>query len=340
MPRAKRCSRTSACPSARNDSRGTPDHDDRPDRRHADADPQRGDRATRRDVVPDVEAEARDCGRAAARGLPRLGAGGGARRASPARARDPLRRRWQAADRRHPAREQAGPPRVRGQGLAAARAQRARRRRDLHLARRALRQRGARAQRRRRADLRGLVGMSRIGNKPVAIPSGVTVEKIAGGVRVKGPKGTLTETLPAAIQFEVEGGEILFRRPDETGPTRALHGLARALVANMVTGVVKPFAVELEIQGVGYRAEMAGKKLSLLLGFSHPIEMAVPEGLSVSVDRNVIVRVEGIDRRRVGQFAADIRALRPPEPYKGKGIRYVDEHVRRKVGKAAAGAAG
>jgi large subunit ribosomal protein L6 len=182
--------------------------------------------------------------------------------------------------------------------------------------------------------------MSRIGNKPVAIPSGVTVEKIAGGLRVKGPKGTLTEALPPAIGVDVQGGEVVFRRPDETGPTRALHGLVRALVANMVKGVVTPFAVELEIQGVGYRAEMAGKKLSLLLGFSHPIEMPVPEGLSVSVDRNVIVRIEGIDRRRVGQFAADIRALRPPEPYKGKGIRYVDEHVRRKVGKAAAGAAG
>jgi large subunit ribosomal protein L6 len=182
--------------------------------------------------------------------------------------------------------------------------------------------------------------MSRIGNKPVAIPKGVTVEKIDGGVRVKGPKGTLTESLPPAIGVDVADGEVVFRRPDETGPTRALHGLVRALVANMVKGVVTPFAVELEIQGVGYRAEMAGKKLSLLLGFSHPIEMPVPEGLSVSVDRNVIIRVEGIDRRRVGQFAADIRALRPPEPYKGKGIRYVDEHVRRKVGKAAAGAAG
>jgi large subunit ribosomal protein L6 len=182
--------------------------------------------------------------------------------------------------------------------------------------------------------------MSRIGNKPIAIPNGVTVEKTAGGIRVKGPKGTLNEALPAAIGVEVANGEVVFRRPDETGPTRALHGLVRALVANMVKGVVTPFAVELEIQGVGYRAEMAGKKLSLLLGFSHPIAMAVPEGLTVSVDRNVIVRIEGIDRRRVGQFAADIRALRPPEPYKGKGIRYVDEHVRRKVGKAAAGAAG
>ena len=182
--------------------------------------------------------------------------------------------------------------------------------------------------------------MSRIGNKPIAIPSGVTVDKTADGVRVKGPKGTLTEQLPASIGVEIEGGEVVFKRSVDDGPGRALHGLVRALVANMVKGVVTPFARELEIQGVGYRAEASGKKLTLLLGFSHPIELTVPEGLSVSVERNVIVRIEGIDRRRVGQFAANLRALRPPEPYKGKGIRYVNEHVRRKVGKAAAGSAG
>jgi large subunit ribosomal protein L6 len=182
--------------------------------------------------------------------------------------------------------------------------------------------------------------MSRIGNRPVAIPSGVTVDTLEGGVRVKGPKGTLSEPLPVAIGVEIEGGEITFKRSDETGPTRALHGLVRALVANMVKGVVTPFVRELEIQGVGYRAEVSGKKLTLLLGFSHPIELAVPEGISVSVERNVMIRIEGIDCRQVGQFAANIRALRPPEPYKGKGIRYVDERVRRKVGKAAAGSAG
>jgi large subunit ribosomal protein L6 len=182
--------------------------------------------------------------------------------------------------------------------------------------------------------------MSRIGNKPISVPSGVTIEKIEGGVRVKGPKGTLTEPLPERIAFEVRDGKVVFERPDESVETRALHGLARALVANMVSGVVTPFVRELEIQGVGYRAEASGKKLTLLLGFSHPVEMAVPEGLSVSVDRNVIVRIEGIDRARVGQFAADVRSLRPPEPYKGKGVRYVDERVRRKVGKAAAGSGG
>ena len=182
--------------------------------------------------------------------------------------------------------------------------------------------------------------MSRIGNKPIEIPSGVTVDKIDGGLRVKGPKGTLSEQFPESIGVEIEGGQVVFRRSAENGPARALHGLVRALVANMVKGVVTPFARELEIQGVGYRAEVSGKKLTLLLGYSHPIEMPVPEGLSVSVDRNVIVRIEGIDRHRVGQFAANLRRLRPPEPYKGKGIRYVNEHVRRKVGKAAAGSAG
>ena len=127
-------------------------------------------------------------------------------------------------------------------------------------------------------------------------------------------------------------------RPDDRKQSRALHGLARALVANMVRGVDKPFAKQLEIQGVGYRAEAAGTTLTLQVGFSHPVEMPIPEGLKVSVDRNVIVRIEGIDRQQVGQFAADVRATRPPEPYKGKGIRYAGEHVRRKVGKGGVAA--
>jgi len=177
--------------------------------------------------------------------------------------------------------------------------------------------------------------MSRIGNQPIDLPSGVSVEQTNDGVRVKGPKGTLVEKLPALIKLDVSGGRATLARPDETKEARALHGLARALLANMVNGVVTPWVKELEIQGVGYRAEMKGKKLNLLLGFSHPVEMDVPEGLSVSVDRNVIVKVEGIDRQQVGQFAADVRSLRPPEPYKGKGVRYLGEQVRRKVGKAA-----
>ena len=179
--------------------------------------------------------------------------------------------------------------------------------------------------------------MSRIGNKPIPLPDGVSLDTAEGQVRVKGPKGTLSERLPDAIDMQVKDGSVVFARPDDSVENRALHGLARALVANMVQGVVEPFAIELEIQGVGYRAEASGKKLTLLLGFSHPVEMEVPDGLKVSVDRNVIVRIEGIDRRQVGQFAADVRKLRPPEPYKGKGVRYVGEHVRRKVGKAATG---
>jgi len=179
--------------------------------------------------------------------------------------------------------------------------------------------------------------MSRVGKKAISIPSGVTVEKKGLDVHVKGPKGALCERIPAEIGIQVEGGAVTFTRPDDRKDNRALHGLARALVANMVSGVSDLFVKELEIQGVGYRADMTGKKLKLLLGFSHPVEIDVPAGLAVSVDRNVIVKIEGIDRQQVGQFAADIRSIRPPEPYKGKGIRYVNEQVRRKVGKAGAG---
>ena len=178
--------------------------------------------------------------------------------------------------------------------------------------------------------------MSRVGRRPIPIPSGVSVETLSGGVRVKGPKGTLTETLPPRVAVRIESGQVTVARNDEEKSTRALHGLARALIQNMVRGVVEPFAKELEIQGVGFRADVAGKKLKLLLGFSHPVEMEIPEGLKIVVDKNVMIRVEGINRHQVGQFAADLRSLRPPEPYKGKGIRYVGERVRRKVGKAGA----
>jgi large subunit ribosomal protein L6 len=178
--------------------------------------------------------------------------------------------------------------------------------------------------------------MSRIGRRPIAVPGGVTVECRGRQVSVKGPKGTLAEELPEVVQVQVEGGQVRFQRKGEEKFAKAAHGLARAMVANMVTGVTEGFARELEIHGVGYRAEVAGRTLRLTLGFSHPVEMEIPQGLQVSVKENTRVRIEGVDRHRVGQFAADVRGLRPPEPYKGKGIRYTDERVRRKVGKAGA----
>jgi large subunit ribosomal protein L6 len=178
--------------------------------------------------------------------------------------------------------------------------------------------------------------MSRVGRKPIPIPTGVSVDTLDGAVRVKGPKGTLTGRMPARVSVRVEGGKVSVERSDEDKTARALHGLARALIQNMVRGVVEPFVKELEIQGVGYRADVAGKTLKLLLGFSHPVELPIPEGIKIAVDKNVTIRIEGIDRQQVGQFAADLRRIRPPEPYKGKGIRYVGERVRRKVGKAGA----
>jgi large subunit ribosomal protein L6 len=164
----------------------------------------------------------------------------------------------------------------------------------------------------------------------------VTVKFNDGAMEVKGPKGVLTESLPAAISVEIDAEQIRFSRPDDRSEYRALHGLARALTANMVLGVTNGFAKELEIQGVGYRAEMKGKALNLLLGFSHPVLIPVPQGLSVSLDGNTKIKIEGMSKQLVGQFAADIRSLRPPEPYKGKGVRYLNEHVRRKVGKTGA----
>jgi large subunit ribosomal protein L6 len=178
--------------------------------------------------------------------------------------------------------------------------------------------------------------MSRVGRRAIPIPNGVSVEAKGGAVQVKGPKGALATRMPERIEVSVSGGQVSVARKGDDKPTRALHGLARALIQNMVKGVTEPFVKELEIQGVGYRADVAGKTLKLLLGFSHPVELPIPDGLKIGVDKNVTIRIEGIDRQQVGQFAADLRAIRPPEPYKGKGIRYVGERVRRKVGKAGA----
>jgi large subunit ribosomal protein L6 len=178
--------------------------------------------------------------------------------------------------------------------------------------------------------------MSRIGNRPIDIPSGVTVNVGSDEIQVKGPKGELSCAVPKGIEAKVEGEQLLLERPDDSKPSRANHGLARALANNMVVGVSEGFTRRLDIEGVGYRADVKGKVLNLLLGFSHPVEMQIPESLKVSVEANTKVIIEGADKGTVGQFAAYLRRLRPPEPYKGKGVRYEDEHIRRKVGKAGA----
>lgn len=178
--------------------------------------------------------------------------------------------------------------------------------------------------------------MSRIGKQVIEIPKGVTVNVADGNIQVKGPKGTLSCAVPEGISVTLEDGRLSFARLDDTKPSRSRHGLARALANNMIVGVSEGFTKRLEIEGVGYRADVKGKVLNLLLGFSHPVDMPIPEGLQVSVDQSTKVSIEGADKQSVGQFAADVRALRPPEPYKGKGVRYEDEYIRRKVGKAGA----
>ena len=175
--------------------------------------------------------------------------------------------------------------------------------------------------------------MSRIGRMPIAIPAGVTVEVAENNkVTVKGPKGTLERVLPAEMEIKVEGAEVVVSRPNDLKKMKSLHGLTRTLINNMVVGVTAGYEKKLEVNGVGYKAAKAGKKLTLSLGFSHPVEMEDPEGIETTVDNNIIV-VKGIDKEKVGQFAAEIRDKRRTEPYKGKGIKYADEVIRRKVGK-------
>ena len=176
--------------------------------------------------------------------------------------------------------------------------------------------------------------MSRIGKLPIVIPDKVTVRIDGQHITVKGSKGSLEQTLPTKIAIEQEDGKIRFIREDDSRTARERHGLCRTLVANMVQGVSQGFEKRLEIQGVGYRAQAQGRKLTLNVGYSKPVEMAIPEGLKVAVENNTLVIVNGIDKEMVGNMAAKIRAVRPPEPYKGKGIRYQDEFVRRKAGKA------
>ncbi len=175
--------------------------------------------------------------------------------------------------------------------------------------------------------------MSRIGRMPIAIPAGVTVTMAENNhVTVKGPKGTLERTLPIEMEVKVEGAEVTVSRPNDLKKMKSLHGLTRTLINNMVIGVTEGYEKTLEVNGVGYRAQKSGKKLTLNLGFSHPVEMTDPEGIESKVDGNKII-ISGIDKEKVGQYAAEIRDKRRPEPYKGKGIKYADEVIRRKVGK-------
>ncbi|KXB56644.1 50S ribosomal protein L6 [Gemelliphila asaccharolytica] len=175
--------------------------------------------------------------------------------------------------------------------------------------------------------------MSRIGNKVITIPKGVEVKIDNNFATVKGPKGELKQQFSDELTFSVEGNEVKVVRPSDSKKHKTIHGTARALLANMVTGVSEGFKKELELVGVGYRAQMQGKKLVLSVGYSHPVEFTEIEGIKLSVEANTKVKIEGIDKELVGQYAAKVRAVRPPEPYKGKGIRYAGEYIRRKEGK-------
>ena len=175
--------------------------------------------------------------------------------------------------------------------------------------------------------------MSRIGNKPVVIPAGVTIDLKDNTVTVKGLKGELSYTFNQNITLVQNEGEVVFTRPDDTKENKTIHGTTRAVFNNMVVGVTEGFQRELELIGVGYRAQLQGKKLVLNVGYSHPVEFTPEEGLEIEVPSNTKVIVKGYDKQKVGELAANIRGVRPPEPYKGKGIRYVDEFVRRKEGK-------
>ncbi len=177
--------------------------------------------------------------------------------------------------------------------------------------------------------------MSRIGRKPITVPSGVNVDLKGNVVTVKGPKGLLQRRLPPEMIVSIDDGTITVTRPSDVGKHRALHGLTRTLINNMVEGVTNGFSKSLEIRGVGYKAEPTAKGTRLVVGYSHPVDYEAPDGIKISIE-GAIVKIEGIDKEKVGQVAAEIRDVRPPEPYKGKGIRYVGEHVRTKAGKTGA----
>ena len=181
--------------------------------------------------------------------------------------------------------------------------------------------------------------MSRIGKLPIPVPDAVKVDVAGDVVNIKGPKGSLSQILPAGITCQKDGKELKVERKDDSRTQRALHGLTRTLIANAVIGTSEMFQRDLEIIGVGYRAEAKKDQLELVLGFSHPVLFAIPEGITIKVEKQTRLTVSGIDKQQVGQVAANIRSLRPPEPYKGKGIRYAGEVVQRKAGKAAVGSA-
>jgi large subunit ribosomal protein L6 len=178
--------------------------------------------------------------------------------------------------------------------------------------------------------------MSRIGKAPIPIPHGVEINRVGSTVEVKGPKGALSHTIPEGISIQVEDGVIQVKRKGDAKRERSLHGLSRTLIANMVTGVTAGFEKGLEIVGIGYRAALQGRNLQLSLGYSHPVIYPIPDGIEVDVEKQNKITVKGIDKQKVGQVAAEIRSFRKPEPYKGKGIRYVGEQIRRKAGKAKA----
>lgn len=178
--------------------------------------------------------------------------------------------------------------------------------------------------------------MSRIGKKPIVIPKEVKIEQKDGFILVEGPKGKLSRDIPSRINVEVKESEILVKRNADSKLDRALHGLYRALIFNMLKGVTDGYKKELEIIGVGFRAQIQGNNLNMQLGFSHPVNFAIPEGIKIETPKQNLITVSGIDKEKVGEIAAEIRAIRPPEPYKGKGIRYAGEYVKKKVGKAQA----
>lgn len=182
--------------------------------------------------------------------------------------------------------------------------------------------------------------MSRIGKLPITIPTGVKVAVDADGVRLEGPKGKLQTSIPSGVKINVEGNVVRVERENEERKVRALHGLTRKLIANMAQGVSQGFTRVLDINGVGYRAEVKGQEIHMTLGYSHPVVFPLPQGVAASVERQIVITLSGADRQLLGEVAAKIRALRPPEPYKGKGIKYREEVIRRKAGKTVGSAGG